>query len=128
MSFPLKHSKQRTAILNDLRSRYDHPTAEMVHTRLKEEFPNLSLGTVYRNLGLLCELGEIIKVGSDENGKEHYDGHVHPHAHFFCEECKTISDLETNLNIDQLEHQLGAKIYQISSTIRGICRDCLNKI
>ena len=70
----VKHSKQRDAILSDLQKRYDHPTAEMVFASIREILPNISLGTVYRNLALLTELGEIIKVGSAEDGKEHYDG------------------------------------------------------
>ena len=60
----LKHSKQRDAIKNFLADRYDHPTAETVYLNIKKEFPNISLGTVYRNLSLLAEIGEIQKLSS----------------------------------------------------------------
>ena len=58
----LKRSKQRESIKKFLISRYDHPTAETVYMNIKEEFPNISLGTVYRNLSLLADIGEIQKL------------------------------------------------------------------
>ena len=61
----LKYSRQREAVRHFLMTRRDHPTAETVYTCLREEFPNISLGTVYRNLTLLAELGEIQKISSD---------------------------------------------------------------
>ena len=55
----IKHSKQRDAILTYLHSTKSHPTAETVYENVRESIPNISLGTVYRNLALLEELGEI---------------------------------------------------------------------
>ena len=57
----LKHSKQRDAIEQFLATRYDHPTAETVYLNLREDYPKISLATVYRNLSLLAELGNIQK-------------------------------------------------------------------
>jgi Fur family peroxide stress response transcriptional regulator len=122
---PIKHSKQRDAILENLRGRYDHPTAEMVYNSLREDFPHISLGTVYRNLALLCEVGDIIKVGTSDDGKEHYDGHTHPHSHFFCQHCKEIYDLDVFLDIKSIEDSLGAEIHYASNTFYGKCRNCL---
>ena len=59
-----KHSRQRECIKEFLATRYDHPTAEIIYLNVKEKFPNLSLGTVYRNLSLLTELGEIQKLST----------------------------------------------------------------
>ena len=67
-----KKSKQRDAIIKFLMTRKDHPTADMVYMNIKEEFPKISLGTVYRNLALLSERGEILKL-SYEGGADHYD-------------------------------------------------------
>ena len=53
----LKYSRQRESIKVCLQGRKDHPTADMVYTDVRKEFPNISLGTVYRNLSLLSELG-----------------------------------------------------------------------
>jgi len=57
-----KHSKQRDAIRNFLISRKDHPTAEVVYANVSKEFPNISLGTVYRNLSFLVDNGQAVKV------------------------------------------------------------------
>lgn len=58
----IKRSRQREAIRQCLTKRYDHPTAETVYMSIKDEFPNISLGTVYRNLSLLSDLGEVQKI------------------------------------------------------------------
>ena len=57
----LKYSRQRESIKANLMSRHDHPTADALYASIREEFPNISLGTVYRNLNLLVETGEILK-------------------------------------------------------------------
>ena len=82
----LKRSKQRESIKKFLISRYDHPTAETVYMNIKEEFPNISLGTVYRNLSLLADIGEIQKL-STGIGPDRVDGNPKPHYHFICKEC-----------------------------------------
>lgn len=76
----LKRSKQRESIKKFLISRYDHPTAETVYMNIKEEFPNISLGTVYRNLSLLADIGEIQKL-STGIGPDRFDGNPKPHYH-----------------------------------------------
>lgn len=95
----LKYSRQRESIKNFLATRYDHPTAETVYLNIKEEFPNISLGTVYRNLNLLAEIGEIQKL-STGIGPDRFDGNVLPHYHFICNHCSSVLDL----NVSGLEH------------------------
>lgn len=73
----LKYSRQREAIKASLMNRHDHPTADALYASIREEFPNISLGTVYRNLNLLVETGEIRKL-SCGSGADHYDGDVSP--------------------------------------------------
>ena len=121
----LRHSKQRDAILENLRARYDHPTADMIYSDMKEIMPNISLGTVYRNLSLLCETGDILKIGASTDGKERYDGHTESHAHFFCEKCGAVYDTRAYLDVSRIESEIGAKINYASNTLRGICKDCL---
>ena len=65
----IKKSRQREAILQCLVNRYDHPTAETVYLSIKDDFPNISLGTVYRNLSLLSDLGEIQKITVNATGQ-----------------------------------------------------------
>ena len=88
----LKYSKQRESIKNFLVIRYDHPTAETVYLNIRKEFPNISLGTVYRNLNLLAEIGEIQKL-SPGIGPDRFDGNPAPHYHFICRHCGCVMDL-----------------------------------
>ena len=88
----LKYSKQRESIKNFLVTRYDHPTAETVYLNIRREFPNISLGTVYRNLNLLAEIGEIQKL-SPGIGPDRFDGNPAPHYHFICRHCGCVTDL-----------------------------------
>ena len=79
MEVQRKKSKKRQAILESLRSVTDHPTAEMIYNRLKPEYPDLSLGTVYRNLAMFLEEGQVISVGTVD-GQERYDARTDFHA------------------------------------------------
>ena len=87
----LKYSRQREAILDNLKSRVDHPTADMLFQSLRKDDPKISLGTVYRNLGLLTEIGKIKKI-SDMNGIERYDYNTTDHYHFACLSLTVLED------------------------------------
>ena len=89
----IKRSRQREAIRQCLTGRYDHPTAETVYMSIKDEFPNISLGTVYRNLSLLSDLGEVQKI-TVSGGPDRFDGNPAPHYHFSCRECGCVMDLD----------------------------------
>lgn len=89
----VKYSRQREAIKNFLMSRKDHPTAEVVYEHVLKDFPNISLGTVYRNLSFLVDNGQAVKVPC-EDGSVHFDGNVMPHYHFQCTECGAVIDLD----------------------------------
>lgn len=89
----MKYSRQREAVREFLASRKDHPTAEVVYDNLRKEYPHISLGTVYRNLSLLVDLGEAIKLPGID-GYDHFDGNPNPHYHFICEECHAVIDLD----------------------------------
>jgi Fur family peroxide stress response transcriptional regulator len=88
----LNRSRQREAIYQCLVGRYDHPTADMIYEEVKNEFPNISLGTVYRNLMLLEEMGKIQRIPSNDT-RDHYDGNVSEHPHFICSQCHKVMDL-----------------------------------
>ena len=75
-----RYSRQREAILSNLRSRSDHPSADMVYDDLRRDYPNISLGTVYRNLTILADSGVILRL--TEHDKDHFDGDISPHMHF----------------------------------------------
>ena len=86
------YSRQREAILEVLRATDTHPTATAVYDKVKEKLPNISLGTVYRNLAALKENGDILGI-SVGDGFEHFDGDVAPHIHMHCRCCGGIADL-----------------------------------
>ena len=87
------YSKQREAIITVLRDMKTHPTASAVHERVREIIPNISLGTVYRNLAALRETGEVLAI-SIGDGFDHFDGDNRPHVHLHCRECKEIVDVD----------------------------------
>ena len=122
-----KNSRQRTALLENLISRYDHPTAEMLYNSLHDEFPRMSLGTVYRNLALLVEDGKIRKLSCGD-GIERYDGHVSEHSHFICKCCGQVYDLAVSLDetLSQLDSQKDiGSVEAHSLIIYGYCKKCL---
>ena len=121
----LKYSRQRESIKRFLMSRYDHPTADTIYLHLREVCPNVSLETVYRNLSLLTELGEIIKITTD--GPDRFDGNVKPHSHFLCRKCHSLLDvhLDNESFIDQqAQKNFPGTIDGHSILYYGICSDC----
>ena len=125
----VKRSRQRDAIRSFLMSRKDHPTAEVVYDNVSKEFPNISLGTVYRNLAQLAENGDILKISTSAN-KEHFDGFVHRHFHFVCNKCDKIYDVDLD-GMDKIKNQaaekLNADIEDYSLIFYGICENCSSK-
>lgn len=130
----LKYSRQRESIKQFLITTKEHPTADTVYMHVKEEFPNISLGTVYRNLKLLTELGEAIKITTPDGG-DRFDGCVQPHNHFICTGCGRVLDLDLDMKkIEKIEkiNQAAAEnfdgIIESSNTIFfGQCNDCIKK-
>lgn len=124
----IRRSKQREAIKSFLISTDVHPTAEIVYDNMKKEFPNISLGTVYRNLNFLVEHGEAVRLECGD-GLEHFDGDTRPHYHFYCKNCHHIIDLKM-LPIDHVNVIAGAefdgKIEDHVVYFRGLCKNCMN--
>lgn len=122
----LKHSRQRNMIKEFLVGREDHPTADVVYMNVRKQNPNISLGTVYRNLTLLADIGEIKRIRLGD-GVDHFDADTTPHYHFICKECGNIIDLEMD-NIDDILNLAGAnfdgKIEGHFTYFYGICKDC----
>lgn len=97
----LKYSRQRETIKEYLRSTTEHPTADMVYDNVRMTYPNISLGTVYRNLNLLVSEGEALRIDCGD-ASERFDGNVHKHYHFICTECNKVSDLVNMQSIDHI--------------------------
>ena len=125
----LKYSRQRESIKKCLMGRHDHPTADGVYASIREEFPNISLGTVYRNLNLLVELGEIQKLSCGD-GKDRFDGVTTPHYHFLCRQCGAVTDLPLKPMPEAeryAEEATGARVDSHVIYMYGTCPQCLGK-
>ena len=125
----LKYSRQRESIKACLMGRKDHPTADAVYSSIREEFPNISLGTVYRNLNLLVGLGDSQKLPCGD-GKDHFDADTSPHYHFVCHSCGAVQDLAmsplSNLN-DMANAVTDGKIDSHTVYFYGTCGACLKQ-
>ena len=131
MAATTKQFKKRNAILECLRSTDAHPSADMVHEMLQAEHPDISLATVYRNLALFRQQGEITSVCT-VNGVERFDAETDPHVHFICETCKAVSDLyeiqfPQSLATD-VSNRYGNEMHGCQLTINGLCRNCLKNL
>ena len=125
-----KHFRKRDAILSCLRQTTEHPTAEWIYTRLKSEYPDISLGTVYRNLALFKEQGLISSLGTVK-GVERFDANTEPHVHFVCNCCSDIQDL---MQMDapqrlcgEVARHIGGQVDTCQLMFFGTCRRCLAK-
>lgn len=123
-------SRKREAILKAVCSTTSHPTADWVYQQLKPEYPDLSLGTVYRNLTQFKDDGVIISVGT-VNGQERYDGNVKPHTHFVCSRCHAVLDVPGDFLSDpevrEAGEKMGLKIESSDVILHGICSECLKR-
>ena len=122
----LKYSRQRECIKEYLMHTTEHPTADTVYEHVKEEFPRISLGTVYRNLNIHVDHGEALRLDMGD-GNDHFDGNVMPHNHFFCRKCHHVLDLEMD-GINHIDVIANAGFDGIieGHTIyfTGLCPDC----
>lgn len=122
-----KYSRQRERILKNLQSRRDHPTADMVYESVQVEEPNISLGTVYRNLSFLAENGQILKI-STGIGPDHFDGFTEAHNHFVCRKCGRVLDLDYVADekiIANASKNFNGEIEGYDLQFYGTCEDCL---
>ena len=121
----LRYSDMRNTIYKYLCGTKEHPSAEMIYLDLRESNPNLSFGTVYRNLKQLVETGRVIRV-STVNNRERYDANCSDHLHFACEKCGRVidlmdADMATAVTACGLPN--GIKL----RSIYGICEACSDK-
>ena len=130
MGRTIRYSKKREAILDVIRGTSCHPSAVWVYQQLRPRHPNLSLGTVYRNLAFFQEQGLIRSVGV-VRGQERFDAIVAPHSHFGCNCCGRDLDLpdvrpETGLE-QAVSAQYGFTAESCELTFHGLCPSCHNQ-
>ena len=122
----LKYSRQRESIKENLMHRCDHPTADMIYSDIRKVYPNISLGTVYRNLSLLSDLGEIRKLVTSD-GAVRFDADTSPHNHFICRKCGAVLDLSMG-DVSQIKNRacqnFDGIIENYSINFYGVCGQC----
>ena len=126
----VRTSKKRDAMLALLRRSHCHPSADWVYRELKAQYPDLSLGTVYRNLNRFCETGQAISLGVID-GYEHFDGDTSRHAHLVCRQCGSVVDIfevpfEKEL-FEVVSQRAGCQVESASITLQGLCPACVKK-
>lgn len=122
----MKYSKQRELIYNCVKDHPFHLTADAIYELLKKDHPNLSLGTVYRNLSQLAEHNLIQKI-TIPGKPDRFDGTLDPHFHFLCLECHGVQDLfidELNTIPTLVENQANVAVQTFEISFKGTCTKC----
>ena len=128
MEKKLKNSDRRNAILSVLENTTCHPSANWIYEKVKEQYPDVGIATVYRNLKILLEQKKVflVEVG---DGLDHYDANVHiPHDHIYCNKCGAICDVESipiNDLVENLKDDVSVESYNL--ILFGKCKKCKHK-
>ena len=125
-----RNTSQKKATLRAVKETSSHPTAGDIYGLVRKEIPNISLGTVYRNLKFLKQEGKILEL--DLAGTiSRFDGNTQNHYHFRCEQCGHIFDVDDPLdreNDDRVAQKTGFKISYHRLEFCGLCKDCQHEI
>lgn len=122
-------TRQRQAIIAELSREKCHPTADEVFFKVRNRVPNISLGTVYRNLEMLREEG-LVKIIENAGEPRRFDINTNPHHHIKCIVCHRIDDIPVNIDIIDVirEFNIGEYVdYEITGcdiVFWGICSRC----
>jgi Fe2+ or Zn2+ uptake regulation protein len=122
----LRITKQKEAILEVLRGTTSHPTADWICNEVRKEIPNISLGTVYRNLRLLCESGGILELDLC-GASSRFDARMDNHYHFRCEKCGQVFDVDEPVNEEvdgRVARKTGFRVIYHRLEFRGVCKNC----
>ena len=125
MAVQTRMTKQRKVILEELCKVTTHPTADEVYDMVRQRLPRISLGTVYRNLDVLAESGDILKL-EHAGSQKRFDGNVTPHAHVRCVVCGKVGDV---MNAEYIANAEGAAapgftIHSARVEFEGVCDSC----
>ena len=123
-----KYSYKRSLIYTVMKESKVHPSAEWVYNQVKFRIPNISIGTVYRNIAAFKEEGAVVSVGV-VNGQERYDADISPHTHFVCEDCGVVMDIgslqQDKRHCNEIAEKAGVRIKSTTILYRGLCQNCV---
>ncbi|MDY4168212.1 MULTISPECIES: transcriptional repressor [Eubacteriales] len=121
----MRYSRQRELVLRQVQNRCDHPTADDIYLAIREDCPGLSLGTVYRNLNGLVEMGRVRRV-SIPGMADRFDRTLSEHDHLYCTRCGKVEDVfldKTAVN-EMIEARKDLAIEHVSLNLYGLCSAC----
>ena len=123
-----RFTRQRKVLLDELRGLDTHPTADELYELVRRKIPNISLGTVYRNLENFSRQGVILKIELSGDRKR-FDGNTKPHLHFRCEQCERVTDVFTDkmAAIEDIINSIQTEAHRIDSfyvELKGVCKQC----
>jgi Fe2+ or Zn2+ uptake regulation protein len=120
-------SYQRLRILKYLLNNLCHPTVDMIYNELVKDIPTLSKTTIYNTLNLFQKRGIILGLTIDEN-EIRYESNIIPHAHFKCEKCGEILDVDICYPILNRGFVKNHKIHEGHLYLKGVCKNCMNHV
>lgn len=125
-----RNTIQHKLVLEAVFELANHSTAEAVTEHIRHNYPNISIGTVYRNLNLLAQDGEIAKI-TVPNSADRFDHILKDHYHMRCSTCGNFFDIDIAYikDIDEkVESLTGFKLHGHEILFNGICNECKNSI
>ena len=120
-----RETKQRRVVYETIKNTYSHPTADWIFEQVRDSLPKVSLGTVYRNLGVLKDEGLVREIFGNDR-RAHYDAETKPHAHFICSVCDQIVDVHGVKKADwrTLKDLVGCVVDDQAVVFSGRCTTC----
>lgn len=123
----MRYSKQRELVLQTVEALCDHPTAEEIYEKAVPECPNISLGTVYRNLNSLVDAGLVRRV-SIPGKADRFDHTLRWHSHLYCNACGCVVDAEVDeKQVMKLVRRQKGVVEDCAVVLFGLCEDCARK-
>ncbi len=122
-----RNTRQRAVILDILRQTHSHPTAETIYREARRALPNISLGTVYRNLNFLRDQGAILEIRTTKDASSRFDGDCSPHGHFHCILCREILDIPLPQSLDTVQWgdiPAVSEVHSVEISVVGSCTRC----
>ena len=124
----MNHSKQRDIIESFMKDRKDHPTASKIYDEVKKIDPKISIGTVYRNLNLLVENKNLMRLTTEEH-EDHFDPNTKNHIHFVCCKCNNLYDV-MDIDVEKIRKNFSKSIDgdldDVNIMCYGTCSKCKN--
>ena len=123
----MRRSKAREVILEELKKLKTHPRGDELFHIVRQRLPQVSLGTIYRNLDLLRRQGVVAELFCGDFNR--YDGNVSPHHHFLCQRCRRLWDFEADVvssRVASAGDTAGFRVEGQYVVFYGLCRECLS--